>query len=335
MSLMFNTQAKQVIRRDWAKPILSYLHNTLGKKLIYLGLPDIEAYDINEWVDHLDRIYAFQCREYPKPSAVNQSREKVLALENTLRAFERRQQISTYDVYDGYIEEVVLRGYDNTPDIKEFFLEDVVTVYNLDFCGQVTSPIEYTDKKGNKQQAYKFDAIKRLMNLQNSLPFPGKKFVLFLTLHCSYDGKEFENFLKNPHSKDLDEYLRPTLSLTKGGKAPYCVKAFVHHNLSQFFTINHFVPEFLPVIYYKGDNKHPLLFFTVIGTQVPGASGVPTPFQKTSEVLYGKFVSVNEHGDLVNNDDLIVHGEKCKEWRTLNSLYLFKQSKIFKNHWKV
>ena len=292
MPELFNTQAKQIIRREWVKPILSYLHDTLGKKLIYLGLPDVEAHDVTEWLEFLDRVYAFQCREYPKPSDGSQSREKVLALENTLRTFERKQQLSTYDVYDGYIEEVVLRGFDNTPDVKEFLLEDVVAVYNLDFCGQVTSPIEYTDKKGNKQQAYKFDAIKRLMSVQADLPFPSKKFVLFLTLHCSYDGKEFEAFQYNPPNQNVKDYMQPTLSLTKGNKAPYWVKAFVHHNLTQFFTINNFIPEFLPVIYYKGDNNHPLLFFTVIGTQVSGSSGVATPFQRISDILYGKFVTI-------------------------------------------
>lgn len=332
---MFDTQAKQIIRKDWAKPILAYLHDTLGKKLIYLGLPDIEAHDVTEWLDYLDRVYAFQCREYPKPSHVNQSREKVLALENTLRTFERRQQISTYDVYDGYIEEVVLRGYDNTPDVKEFYLEDVVTVYNLDFCGQVTSPIEYTDRKGNKQQAYKFDAIKRLMSVQAELPFPSKKFVMFLTLHCSYDGKEFENFQRHPPNQDINVYMQPTLSMTKGNKAPYWVKAFVHHNLTQFFTINHFIPEFLPVIYYKGDNKNPLLFFTVIGTQIPGSSGVANPFQKISDVLYGKFVSVNEENLLAHNEDLTIHAEKCKGWGIINSLHLFKQSTSYKKYWKT
>lgn len=332
---MFNTQAKQIIRKDWAKPILAYLHEALGKKLIYLGLPDTEAHDVIEWLDYLDRVYAFQCREYPKPSHANQSREKVLALENTLRTFERRQQISTFDVYDGYIEEVVLRGYDNTPDFKEFFLEDAVTVYNLDFCSQVSSPIEYTDRKGNKQQAYKFDAIKRLMSVQAELPFPSKKFVLFLTLHCSYDGKEFQLFHDNPPNQDVKTYMQPTGVLSKKDKAPYWVKAFVHHNLTQFFTINHFIPEFLPVVYYKGGNDHPLLFFTVIGTQVPGASGVANPFQKISDVLYGKFVSVNESGILLNNDDLAIHGAKCRDWGMVNSLHLFKQSTTYKKHWKT
>jgi hypothetical protein len=335
MPMMFNTQAKQIIRKDWAKPILAYLHDILGKKLIYLGLPDTEAHDVTEWLEYIDRVYAFQCREYPKPSHANQSREKVLALENTLRTFERKQQISTYDVYDGYIEEVVLRGYDNTPDVKEFFLEDVVTVYNLDFCGQVSSPIEYTDREGNKQQAYKFDAIKRLMSVQADLPFLSKKFVLFLTLHCSYDGKEFENFQRNPPNQDINAYIQPTFSMTKGNKAPYWVKAFVYHNLTQFFTINHFIPEFLPVIHYKGDNNSPLMFFTVIGTQIPGSSGVATPLQKISDVLYGKFVSVNEENILVNNEELTVHAEKCKDWGLINSLHLFKESTTYKRHWKT
>lgn len=335
MPALFNTQAKQAIRREWAKPILSYLHDILGKKLIYLGLPDVGAYDVIEWLQYLDRVYAFQCREYPKASHSSQSREKVLALEDTLRTFERKQQLSTYDVYDGYIEEVVLRGYDNTPDIKEFLLEDVVTVYNLDFCSQVSSPIEYIDKKGNRQEAYKFDAIKRLMNVQANLTFPSKKFVLFLTLHCSYDGREFEIFQNNPHNKDIKDYIKPTLALTKGSRAPYWVKAFVHHNLTQFFTSNNFLPEFLPVIHYKGDNNHPLLFFTVIGTQVSGSSGIITPLQRISEVLYGKFVSVSDEDTFINNDDLTIHQEKCKAWSMINSLHLFKQSKTYKTYWRL
>lgn len=334
MPELFNTQAKKIIRRDWAKPILSYLHATLGKKLIYLGLPDVEAHDVTEWLDYLDRVYAFQCREYPKPSRSSQSREKVLALENTLRTLERKQKLSTYDVYDGYIEEVVLRGYDNSPDIKEFFLDDVVTVYNLDFCGQVTSPLEYTDRKGNKQQAYKFDAIKRLMSVQADLPFPSKKFVLFLTLHCSYDGKELESFENFPPNQDIKDYKQSFSSLSKGEKSPYWVKAFVHHNLTQFFTVNNFIPEFLPVIHYRGDNGHPLLFFTIIGTQVSGSSGVPTSLQRVSDVLYGNFVSLSNDDTFVNNTDLTIHKEKCKAWATINSLHIFKESKTYKTHWK-
>ena len=144
----FNSTNKQLIRTNWAKPILSYLKDSLNKKLFYLGLPDTEAYDVKEWLEYIDTVYAFQCRDYPKPSSPEQNREKVLELENTLRAYERKRQLTTFDVFDGYIEEVLLRVFDNSPTIKEFTQQEVITLYNLDFCGQVTSPIEYKDRKG-------------------------------------------------------------------------------------------------------------------------------------------------------------------------------------------
>lgn len=328
----FNSSAKKIVRSKWAKPLLSYLHDTLKKKLIYLGLPDTEANDVKEWLDYLDVVYAFQCREYPKPSNPNQSRDKVLALENTLRSLERTRKLSTYDVFDGYIEEVVLRGFDNSPTVKEYFQQDTITVYNLDFCGQVTSPIEYRDRNGDLKKAYKFNAVDRLLNMQKEIPFPNKKFIMFLTLHCSYNGKELENFIQHPPNSDVEEYMKPTLQMKKGQKAPYWVKTFVYHNLIQFFTQNYFVPEFLPTIYYKGDNDHPLLFFTIIGTQIGNASGIPTPFQRIKNLLNKKFVSISEKNDFENNEQLVLPNDT--NWsNNLNPLYLFKTSKTHKKFW--
>lgn len=333
MSKKFNSNAKQIIRINWAKPLLALLHNTLNKKLIYLGLPDTEAHDVKAWLEYIDIVYAFQCRDYPKPSEPEQSRETVLALENTLRTLERKRQLTTFDVFDGYIEEVVLRGYDNSPTIKEYLQEDTITIYNLDFCGQVTSPIEYVDKNGNSAQAYKFDAVKRLLEYQKKITFPNKKFIMFLTLHCSYDGKELEKFLQNPPNSDIENYINPISKMSKGKKSPYSVKAFVLHNLRQFFTSNDFIPEFLPVIYYKGDNKHPLLFFTIIGTQVKEqGSGLPVPFQRIKNLLNQAFISVDDENSFVNNQELKL--DKTVEVKRINTPHLFKISKTFKKMWK-
>ena len=300
----FNTEAKKIIRSQWAKPLLDYIHNKLKKKLIYLGLPDTEANDVKEWLEYIDTVYAFQCRDYPKPSHPEQDRKMVLALEDTLRTLERKRQLSTFDVFDGYIEEVVLRGFDNSPTTKEYIQEDTITVYNLDFCGQVTSPIKYVDKNGNQAQAYKFDAVKRLLAYQEQISFPNKKFIMFLTLHCSYDGKELENFITGGHSSDIKDYFEQFKGRSKGKKAPYYVKTFVLHNLIQFFTSNQFIPEFLPTIYYKGNNNHPLLFFTIIGTQAEQGSGNPLPFQKLKSLLNQSFISVDEENKFLNNQNL-------------------------------
>lgn len=329
----FNSTNKQLIRTNWAKPIVGHIKDTLNKKLFYLGLPDTEAYDIVEWLEYIDTVYAFQCREYPQPSDPEQSREKVLALENTLRTFERKRQLTTFDVFDGYIEEVVLRGFDNSPTIKEFTQQEIITLYNLDFCGQVTSPIEYKDRDGNAQKAYKFDAIKRLLDFQKQIIFPNKKFIMFLTLHCSYNGKELSNFIANPQNSDIQNYISQVSSLSKGKKAPYLVKAFVLHFLQQFFATNEFITEILPTIYYIGDNNNPILFFTLLGTsaQSENAGGV-VHYQKLNEILNCPFIEISNN-NLIKSTSFALNNDTDLD-NNPNPLHLFKKSKTYKNLWK-
>lgn len=331
MPTQFSSEAKKIIRSQWAKPLLAFLHDTLGKKLFYLGLPDSQAFDIHEWIDYLDVVYAFQCRDYPKPSDSGQSREKIIELENVGLALNRRGKLSDFQVFDGYIEEVILRGYDNSPTPKEFIQNEIVTVYNLDFCSQIASPITYLDKKGNVQTAYKFNAVRKLMEMQMSMMPSSKKFVMFLTIHCSYSGEEFTNFQSNP-PVGVKPYIDATSKLTKGKKAPYWLKAFVYHSLVNFFTTYCFIPEFLPVVHYSGDNDNPLLFFTIVGTQDSNQGGVSLPLQSLDEFLNGKFVSVDVNETLVNNTVLTAHDEK--DWSLVSSLHLFKSSKTYNKNWK-
>jgi len=72
------------------------VHRKLEYELIYLGLPGPQALDLLEWVDYIDQVIAFQCREYPEPSSVNQSPEKVLELEAKLVGFERHGKLTTF-----------------------------------------------------------------------------------------------------------------------------------------------------------------------------------------------------------------------------------------------
>ncbi len=328
----FNSVPKQIIRKNWAKPLIEYLSIVYEKKLIYLGLPDVQALDINEWIDFIDIVYAFQCRDYPNPSLPDQPRDNVLELENTLRSLERKRLISNFDVFDGYIEEVLVRGYDNTPTVKEYCQDETITIYNLDFCGQVTSPIEYVDKDGNWKKAYKFNAVDRLLNFQQNIEFPSKKFVMFLTLHSSYNGQEFSNFTSNLPSSDFENYLNQVASLSKGKKSPYYVKAFVYEQLTRFFTQNYFAPEFLPTIYYRGDNGHPLLFFTIVGTQVENRSVLPSPPEKIKNLLNTPFISIGKNELFEVNEDLFLENDS-KLNGSINSLALFKNSKSYKKMW--
>ena len=76
-----DTIRKKVIRTQWCKSLIEFMHRKLKYKLIYLGLPGPQALDLLEWIDYIDQVIAFQCRKYPRPSSLNQSREKVSELE--------------------------------------------------------------------------------------------------------------------------------------------------------------------------------------------------------------------------------------------------------------
>ena len=109
--------------------------------MLYLGLPSPEAEDIIDWIEFIDEVIAFQCREDGKPSEVGQSRIAVKALEDKLSQFEKKGFLNNFIVYDGYIEEVLFKGKDNMS--QAFAHSNTINVYNLDFCNSITSPIEF------------------------------------------------------------------------------------------------------------------------------------------------------------------------------------------------
>ena len=160
----FNTENKFFLRDKWNKPLIKFLSKNVKDKLVYMGLPSPNGDDVNHWIEFIKVVIAFQCREYSKPSDSTQSREDVEKLEEFLRALERESKLESYVVYDGYLEEVVLKGRDNSPQSIHFEIQRFITLYNLDFCNDIASPIEFVDELGDLQTVFKFDAIKKLDN---------------------------------------------------------------------------------------------------------------------------------------------------------------------------
>lgn len=330
----FNTQSKIIIRTKWAKPLLAYLQNCLGKKLVYVGLPSEDALDIVTWIEHLDKIYAFVCREYGKPHNPAQSRDGILALQTRLREFERRRQLSGFEVYDGYLEEVVLRGSDNSPIEQPLSIKDVITIYNLDYCNGLSSPITFVNALGNHQKAYKINAIKKLIDIQAGLTSTrNKRFVLFLTLHSSYNQqnpKDFDGSLP----AEFDEYLDAVKHLERQvDQEAHIVKAQAFYCLRNFFLDNHFLPEFLPVIRYLGDSGAHMLVVTVIGTDIGLQPSIPKPLQSTDAFLSGPFISIDKSGNFINNNQLTEYSKA--KWENIDPIDLFCATKTFAKHWKL
>src|ERR1035437_7117838 len=116
MAITYNSESKVFIRNNWDKPLLKLIEKKTGNKLLYVGLPSPEAEDIDAWIEHLRVVIAFQCRKYGELSDPKQDRKDILKLHEKLLSYEREMKLENFIVYDGYIEEVVLRGYDNSPD---------------------------------------------------------------------------------------------------------------------------------------------------------------------------------------------------------------------------
>jgi hypothetical protein len=325
-----NTIQKEVIRTQWCKSLIKFVHKKLGYKLIYLGLPGPQALDLLEWIDYIDQVIAFQCREYPKPSSVNQSREKVLELESKLADFERQGKLTTFSLYDGYIEEVILRGRDiNGNKLSQ---NDVVTIYNLDFCNGITVPLEVKDDEGNIQEYYKSDAIRRLLETQRDISSQTrcKKFIMFLTVHSLFWEEEAKKFVSETESEPLKKYFLKINSLHGAPRWIRLLKAYIFETVQKYFCNYDFTPEFLPVIYYKGaglDRENWLVLFTIIGAENKGISEAPC-FQRTGNFLNQKFLTVYNKSLISLNQEGIVE-INCIQ----NSVEAFKNSECYKQLW--
>lgn len=325
----FDSPAKRHIRSAWGKPLLKFLYETLNSKLIYLGLPSENPEDIYEWVDYLDEVYAFQCREYPNPSEENQSRAKVVLLESKLRELETQNKLSYSVVFDGYIEEVVLNGFDNNPQPTTFGHENTITVYNLDFCNQISTPIKYK-KDGVIQTAYKFDAVKELLRYQSQIHQLPKKFVLFLTINAQYSDEHVTQLVQS----DFRDYYNDVSRLGGIETRSRVLKAYVFKVMRDAFGHYGFIPEFLPVIRYKGvntgNNKNILLHFTIVGTYNTPSPGGVSISQQADRFLKQKFVSV-EDGNFVP----LTYNETFTETNPkTNPIELFQKTQVFKRFWQ-
>ncbi len=319
----FSSQGKNLIRKKWGKEIIKYISKHLNSKLVYLGLPSPDAKDIDEWIEYIDEVIAFQCRDYPNPSSPKQDKKNIEQLQSKLSEYERKGIIQNYVVYDGYIEEVILKKRDNSG--IPFELNNTVHIFNLDFCNSITSPLEIIDyESGEVNEVYKFDALKILIELQKLVNSDIKKFVLFLTLKSSYDGKELEDFnasiTHKISTKELSNYETKIRFL----------RHYVLHTLKSFFESNGFVISILPTIEYEGDRQHKLLHFTVIGTNKNNdANPVAPSFQQVDNLIKEKFISIND-GDFVEKDtSKITETQIC----CLNPVDFFKSTQSYKKFW--
>ena len=306
--LDFSTDNKVCIRTLFNKEIIKHIKEYFHYYVIYFGLPSPEAKDIECWIDYIDFVIAFQCREYPNASTPDQPRDDVIQLMNKLNIYEEQRKIDSHIVYDGYIEEVVFNGFDNSQQTLKFKFDRSVTVFNLDFCNRITSPRKYLTKDGESISMYKFDLIDKILELQNNVSEDDQKFILFLTINATYAGGELDIFIRNN-----EEFLRPLENLTKKDKNKQLIRYFVERALYDRCIERNFAPYFLPTISYNGINNTPMYQFALFctkkqfedtGAVVKSLDAIIKQKTITPNDTYNGFENVTINGLLQSNSNI-------------------------------
>lgn len=319
---------KKVIREQWCKPLIRFLHDLSGHKLLYLGLPAPEAIDLLTWLDYIDRVIAFQCRVYKEPSSVSQPKLAVQNLITKLSGLEKQEKIKNFFVYDGYIEEVVSKGKDTTGAV--FGQNEVVTVYNLDFCNGITSPLRGIDEKGNPCNFYKSEVIRKLIEMQRDISVGSpcnKRFIMYLTIHSEFLNEEKEHLVTQVCDDEIKKYIKTLGALSKSEKSTRVLRAYMYQMIKNFFCHCGFTPDFLPVIRYLHEPNW-LIHFTITGIKNSTGLGISPCFQSSSDFLNQKFITIKD------DKFIFMTNAKIKEVDCLPDVVkAFKSSESYNQLW--
>lgn len=318
---------KQLFRTAWGKPLLEWLNDFLKKKLIYMGLPGFQALDIIEWIDHLEKIIAFEAKEEDANTF-----ESIFKL---LNRFEEQRKIRSFEFYEGFMEKTVMQGVDDKGQI--FSQSDFVTVYNLDFCNALTSPCKVSNLKGEVMKFYKLETISRLLELQSMIQGElSNRFVMFLTVNSIFWDDEYRAI----NVEYLKEYSKRLTKLDNKQKTARQLKAFVFYHLNDAARKTGFNLEFLPPIYYKGRGgmknekgkmkEHWLTTFTLLGTNLRDLpKGIKGYKQSEEDFLHSKFIFAND-----NTFSCFTEKNISERDINLNPVELVKESQTCQILWK-
>lgn len=332
MPTSFDTPNKICIRNNFNKLVIRYLKEKCGYNIIYFGLPSPDAEDIQAWLDYISNVIAFQCRDYSQISDPDQPTNEVDKLISKLNAWETAGKIDEFTVYDGYMEEVLFNGYDNSAGGSIKYRHDkCITLFNLDFCNKITSPQEYINIKGEHVKKYKFELIDKILEYQKFAASPFDRFVLFLTINSGYSGHELSEYY-DKNSKDINAKYS---GLSQPDKKQFILKHYVEYFLYEKIRLNGFVPQFLPTIFYSGLHNVKMMQFAAMCIKPHEnrkQGGVYVYHQEVSDVLSTlPIIPDGEKNAFSNYPGAITRMENAK----LNFMKAFCDSGNFKKYWNV
>ena len=224
----FNSDGKNKIRSVWNAPVLKYLSGKYDLKFSYLGLPGVELTDVLEWNEWIESVVAFE-----DAVGTGDKRDNIRKLRENLALMAMPQS-----TYYGSIERVVLMRKDL--DDTDYVQERLITLYNLDFCSEITSRVLV---RGGKR-CLRFEVLKQLLRDQHESYLQSDRkrdfFVLLLTARNQTTGNNIHRYLLNGkmHS-DTSDFIEqakkksdvPENNKTLRGSHGWALKALIHETL--------------------------------------------------------------------------------------------------------
>ena len=246
----FDNPGKKTVRESWNTPILRYLNSEYGFRYRYLGLPGIDLLDLQLWRDWVDEVVAFETRAKPTRRD-RDGRRNIRELRSKMREYGFNGH-----AYFGSMEEVVIlrRDQDGSPYVQN----NLVTLYNLDFCDEISSPVETLE---SGRQVWRFEAIRQILQDQKACHDPevgAGYFLILLTVRDQIGvNKLLEHFaepLADSHrywEQCQAERPLPSDEFILGGHS-WSLKTLIHDQLRKWFSNPNVSALFFPITKYSG-----------------------------------------------------------------------------------
>jgi len=249
---LYNTVGKITVREAWNTPVLKYLNQKYNFKFRYLGLPGEDLHDVKLWKDWIEEVIAFELPGDLVPSDP-EGRKKIEKLRRNMLI----QQIPGR-VYFGAMEDVILLGQDY--DGEKYSHKKLITLCNLDFCDEISSPVQ-TSQKG--KQVLRFQAISHIISEQYHIykqDHEHNYFMLLLTIRNQMKSDRLRQYLSSGLLAESNSFLENCGGLTNIpatqlciGTATWALKTFIYDFLKKDFYGNRISSLFFPTVKYLGN----------------------------------------------------------------------------------
>lgn len=215
-----------------------------------MGLPGTELEDIKLWADMIEEVTAF---ELPCKEVGLDERAWIKKIRFNLSKLDIPHQ-----VYFGPFEEVVTlrEDYEGT----KYQQNRTITLYNLDFCNEITSKIA-TRHKG--RQLLRFEALRTIL-LDQYECFRGDNsrshFIMLLTFRNQIKTSNISALFPNNLLTETQSFFSackskmpiPSENRHLIGTHGWVLKAFLYNTLRMYFTSPNICALFFPLVKYKG-----------------------------------------------------------------------------------